>query len=136
MSDQSALITKFIEEFQRSPTVLAHAPVRINLAGEHVDYNEGIVLPAAIDREVRVAAAPLDEPTVTSVALDLGERVVFRLDQVAQHIDKQGCALPACEQAAVILHRYLPGVKSLRDVSSVELAAYSDFLPDEIRKRA
>jgi galactokinase len=42
----------------------------------------------------------------------------------------------ACEQAVLLLQKYLPGIKSLRDVSTVELAAYSTFLPDEIGRRA
>jgi len=42
----------------------------------------------------------------------------------------------ACEQAIELLRKYLPGIQSLRDVSSVELAAYSPFLPDVIQRRA
>jgi galactokinase len=42
----------------------------------------------------------------------------------------------ACEQAVVLLQQYLPGIISLRDVSTVELAAYSAFLPPVIERRA
>jgi len=42
----------------------------------------------------------------------------------------------ACEQAVILLRNYLPGIKSLREVSTVELAAYSTLLPDEIERRA
>jgi galactokinase len=42
----------------------------------------------------------------------------------------------ACERAVELLQKYLPGLKSLRDVSSVELAAYSTYLPAEIERRA
>jgi galactokinase len=41
-----------------------------------------------------------------------------------------------CEQAVVLLRKYLPAIGSLRDVSTVEFAAYSSFLPPEISKRA
>jgi galactokinase len=42
----------------------------------------------------------------------------------------------ACEQAVELLRKYLPGINSLRDVSTVELAAYSTYLPDAIERRA
>jgi galactokinase len=42
----------------------------------------------------------------------------------------------ACEQAVELLKNYLPGIHSLRDVSTVELAAYSSYLPDVIQRRA
>jgi galactokinase len=42
----------------------------------------------------------------------------------------------ACEQAVELLQKYLPGIRSLRDVSTVELAAYAPFLPAEIARRA
>ena len=264
----------FRDQFQRLPAVLARAPGRINLAGEHVDYNEGIVLPAAIDRFVQIAAAPAAGNIVTIRAYDLNETVTFRLDQLDQHVDLNGKPFPAwasypagaawalqeagypvagmqavftsdvpigaglsssaavevafafawqalggwqaealslaqacqraenlyvgvqcglmdqfasacgiaehilifdtrslewealplphgtaivvadtglrrslaaiaynerraaCEQAVALLQHYLPKVKSLRDISSVEFAAYSAFLPPEIRKRA
>jgi galactokinase len=42
----------------------------------------------------------------------------------------------ACEEAVRLLQKHLPGVKSLRDVSTVELAAYSAYLPAEIEHRA
>jgi galactokinase len=57
------------------------APGRVNLIGEHTDYNDGFVLPCAIDRGTAVAASARDDMTVRVVAADLGEAVdEFRLD--------------------------------------------------------
>ena len=274
MPDLETLVEIFRDQFKLAPTLLARAPGRINLAGEHVDYNEGVVLPAAIDRCVQIVAAPQAGNTVTIRALDLNETVTFHLDQLAQHAQVDGKPLPtwasypagvawalqeegysvagmqavfssevpigaglsssaavevafgfawqalggwqaepltlaqicqraenlyvgircglmdqfasacgmaeqvlifdtrsleweslsltqgtaivvadtglrrslgaiaynerraACEQAVRLLQRYHPDIKALRDISSVEFAAYSDFLPPEIRKRA
>jgi galactokinase len=48
----------FGERFGHAPRWLAVAPGRVNLIGEHTDYNDGYVLPLAIDRQVVIAAAP------------------------------------------------------------------------------
>jgi galactokinase len=268
------LASRFEEVYGRLPSVEAHAPGRVNLLGEHVDYNEGIVLPAAIDRKLCLTAAPTSDGTVTLNSLDLGKQVSFRLVQVTNRRDLNGRPLPgwalypagvawilqktglhlsgmqavytsdipigaglsssaavevafattwqalsgwemeklelaklcqqaeneyvgvssglmdqfasacgvedhvlcfdtrslewtaydlppgtaiiiadsgirrsltgsayndrraACEQAVEILRNYIPGINSLRDVSTVELAAYSTFLPAEIERRA
>ena len=47
-----------------SPAWLVRAPGRVNLLGEHVDYNDGVVLPAAIDRAVHLALGPADDGSV------------------------------------------------------------------------
>ena len=52
----SACARRSEHEFGAGPEVIARAPGRVNLIGEHTDYNDGFVLPVAIDREVRVAA--------------------------------------------------------------------------------
>ena len=269
-----SLTSQFVQVYGRPPWVEAQAPGRVNMLGEHVDYNDGIVLPVAIDRAVRVAAAPTLDDIVTLNALDLGKMVSFRLSEVANRTALDGQALPgwalypagvawslqqaglplqgmeavytsdvpigaglsssaavevafastwqaicgweldklelaklcqltenkyvgvssglmdqfasacgvdghvlcfdtrsldwmplelpagtaiviadsgirrslagsayndrrsACEQAVELLKKYLPGIKSLRDVSTVELAAYSTYLPEKIEHRA
>jgi galactokinase len=56
-----AVTRQFIERMGRAPTLTARGPGRVNLIGEHTDYNEGFVLPVAIDRAAYVAAAPRDD---------------------------------------------------------------------------
>lgn len=73
---------------------MAVAPGRVNLLGEHVDYNDGIVLPAAIDRTVKLSAAPTDERVVAIEAIDLKEKTAFSLDNLDQKEDLQGNPLP------------------------------------------
>ncbi|WP_285727407.1 galactokinase [Psychromicrobium xiongbiense] len=53
--DTAALTTLFAQRFGTEPDGLWQAPGRVNLIGEHTDYNEGFVLPFAIDRSARVA---------------------------------------------------------------------------------
>jgi galactokinase len=61
------------KHFGRDPNMLFRAPGRVNLIGEHTDYNEGFVLPAAIDRETVVAIGAAPGSVITAVAADFGE---------------------------------------------------------------
>jgi N-acetylgalactosamine kinase len=65
----AALIAAFTDRYGRPPTVLVRAPGRVNLIGEHTDYNGLPVLPFAIDRDVRVAAAPCRDRQVAVASL-------------------------------------------------------------------
>jgi galactokinase len=268
------LLAAFTSHFGNPATIQVRAPGRVNLLGEHVDYNDGVVLPAAIDRAVRLAAAPAAGGVVRLYAQDLQKSAEFRLDALEQRVDLGGQPLPrwaaypagvawalaeaglavngmqvmytsdvpigaglsssaavevafaaawralggwemdnlqlarlcqraengyvgvnsglmdqfasacgveghalyfdtrslewhpvalppgttivvadsgmrrtlatsaynerraACEQAVALLQQYKPGLTSLRDISTVEFAAYSEYLPEEVRRRA
>jgi len=84
----------FTQIFSKQPALLARAPGRVNLLGEHVDYNDGLVLPAAIDRAVYLAAAGTGDSTVTLHALDLKESVTFKLENLEEKVDINGQPLP------------------------------------------
>jgi galactokinase len=66
----------FVEAYGREPAALWRAPGRVNLIGEHTDYNDGFVLPCAIDRDT-VVAVGRGEHGLRVVAADLGERDAF-----------------------------------------------------------
>lgn len=55
----NAIRQQFKEKYQKDPIVIA-APGRVNLIGEHTDYNNGFVLPGAIDKKIYIAVAPND----------------------------------------------------------------------------
>lgn len=58
MSELDMLRMAFERQCGRSPVWIVRAPGRVNLIGEHTDYNDGFVLPMAIERELLIAAAP------------------------------------------------------------------------------
>jgi len=74
----------FRETFGYPPRRLFHAPGRVNLIGGHTDYNDGFVLPMAIDRGIWLAAAPRDDRRVRVRAPSLGEDAAsdFSLDNL------------------------------------------------------
>ena len=49
---------RFIAEFGQDPAYIVRAPGRVNLIGEHTDYNDGFVFPLAIDRAAWIALRP------------------------------------------------------------------------------
>lgn len=72
----------FGEAFGVPPEMFVAAPGRVNLIGEHTDYNDGFVLPAAIDRHVLMAISPRNDEHVRLVAADFGSRAAFTLDRI------------------------------------------------------
>ncbi|MEO0499162.1 MAG: galactokinase [Pseudomonadota bacterium] len=65
-------IAAFQEHFGTRPAIVASAPGRVNLIGEHTDYNDGFVLPLAIPYHVSVAAAPATGGSIEVLAADMG----------------------------------------------------------------
>lgn len=57
MNDTDSIMAIFCDHFGVRPGVVARAPGRLNIIGEHTDYNEGFVLPFAIRQSVLVAGA-------------------------------------------------------------------------------
>ena len=55
MSRADTVKDRFTAEFGESPAFIARAPGRVNLIGEHTDYNDGFVMPLAIDRAAWIA---------------------------------------------------------------------------------
>lgn len=64
------------------PGLLVRAPGRVNLIGEHTDYNDGFVLPMAIDRAIWIALQPNGSSEVQLYSLDFEDRVVFDLNSL------------------------------------------------------
>jgi len=65
----------FQQHFGTEPTHYFRAPGRVNLIGEHTDYNDGFVLPCAINYETVLAVKPRTDSQVRTLAADFGEQI-------------------------------------------------------------
>src|SRR5215510_4365682 len=78
MTSIEKMRTQFEEVYQRECRVFS-APGRVNLIGEHTDYNDGFVLPMAIDRRTYVAAAGADNQTIRAISITEGDPIEFEI---------------------------------------------------------
>ncbi len=101
-------VSKRFEELYKKPALLVASPGRVNLIGEHTDYNEGFVLPAAVDKKMFVAIAKNHTKAVNAFANEFNKSFSFQLDSivaqkssgwtsyllgVAYYLQQMGCEL-------------------------------------------
>lgn len=79
---------QFEKQFQGKPEAIFLSPGRINIIGEHVDYNDGFVLPAAINKYICFAVSTNNTGNCTIVARDLNDAYKFHINDALQPIDK------------------------------------------------
>lgn len=107
MIDPVELQDKFTQTFGGGGARLFRAPGRVNLIGEHTDYNDGFVLPMAIDRETAAAVRRRPDRTIRVHTVNYDETAEFSLDVEKER--KPGFWLNYIEGVARILER--KGVK-------------------------
>ena len=91
------LVTQLIRVFQETygspPAHIVRAPGRVNLLGEHVDYNDGFVLPAAIDRATYLAFSPSGSPLSSILAMDMNDQAFLTLESARSRTQEAGAPL-------------------------------------------
>lgn len=135
----SALMEKFRELYGQSPLVV-QTPGRVNLIGEHTDYNEGFVFPAAIGFQTQVAIAERADRRMAITSGNYGERVEYDLTKlprsarnhwsdyvigVASELESRLGGLPG---ANLLLHGNVPQGAGLSSSASLEVAVCKAFL--------
>ena len=86
---------RFADRFGQLPRWIVRAPGRVNLIGEHTDYNDGFVLPMAIDRAVWIALRPRNDRIVSIHSVDFDEQGEFSLDGLPASGTKPRPAVPS-----------------------------------------
>lgn len=112
----------FQKRFHTNPSGIARAPGRVNLIGEHTDFNDGWVFPAAIERAVSLAATPISAPILEITALDINEEIALPLPDPSKPAEEQAAKYPAWARygagVAWVLARSGHKVSGLRGVFS------------------
>ena len=117
----SSITEKFDKTFGRPPTFIASAPGRVNLIGEHTDYNDGYVFPVAIDKYINIAVRQRSDRRVVTHALDVNESWDFSLDTLT--------SIPA---QAPAWSRYLIGVAALLQESGKKVAGIDAVITGDV----
>ena len=113
---------KFEEIFGRASAFVASAPGRVNLIGEHTDYNDGYVFPVAIDKYINIAARERPDRRVRLYALDVNDSYEFCLD-----------TLPAIQQeVSPAWSHYLIGVASLLQTSGRKVSGIDAVITGDV----
>jgi galactokinase len=87
MPTDKILIEKFQNEFKAKPEVISNAPGRVNLIGEHTDYNGGFVLPMAIEKRIWVAGRKRPDTKINLVSLNDMPRLETTMDNIRKNGD-------------------------------------------------
>ncbi len=85
---EPTVVPKPLKKFIKSNSVVVRSPGRINLIGEHTDYNEGYVLPAAIDKAVYIVITPVNGKNIVLHSIDMNESYTTTTDELKKSTTK------------------------------------------------
>ncbi len=88
MPEITQLRDAFTARYGIRPRLIVRAPGRVNLIGEHTDYNEGFVLPIAIDRSTFVAARARPDTTIRVYSATFDEEDSFDLERIERSVER------------------------------------------------
>lgn len=127
----------FQELFNGAPEIVVRAPGRVNLIGGHTDYNQGFVLPMAIDRTLWIGLRPRQDSQVMLHSSGFNQHVDFSLDDIphgngwADYIHGMAWALNELGYPLLgwegVLYSNIPVASGLSSSAAIELAAARAF---------
>ncbi len=135
-----SLIAEFERSFQSKPSQLSCAPGRVNLIGEHTDYNDGFVLPIALKRDVRVVLRPRADRRVRLYSVEYNSWAEFELDSLSKQSDLywghyvQGVAWALAKEGYrlngldAVISGNVPKASGLSSSAALEVAMAGAFL--------
>ncbi len=131
--DKAIVIEQFRRYFTRTPRIFM-APGRVNLIGEHTDYNDGFVLPMAIDYRVDIAVSPRGDRMLNIRSRSMDDSISFSLDEnirkrdhwsdytagVARMLELYGFHLPGAD---LLIESTVPVGAGLSSSAALEVAS-------------
>jgi len=117
------LVNGFKERFGGEPETIIRAPGRVNLIGEHTDYNDGFVLPVAIDRDIMVASRRRDDGLVRIHSLDFDAMVEFHIDDIQYDSENKWSNYPRGVARLLQESGYRPGGLEAAITGNIPLGA-------------
>lgn len=133
------LTEKFTEVYGSPPQLIVRAPGRVNLIGEHTDYNDGYVLPIAIDRDILIASAPSSDAAICLHSVNLDRVSVCPLDRIEKDPENEwsnysrGVAYMLLQRrrpisgANLAIHGDVPMAAGLSSSAALEVASALTF---------
>ena len=140
LEKQTSGLTETFKKLYSQDPILVQAPGRVNLIGEHTDYNEGFVFPAAIQFQTQIAIAKRSDRQLIVTSQNYAERVEFDLDRlprsprghwsdyVAGVAGLLAGKLGGLPGANLLLHGDVPQGAGLSSSASLEVAVCKAFL--------
>ena len=128
-------IAAYTRQFGTAPAAAATAPGRVEIMGNHTDYNGGFVLPAALDKATVMAGSAVDGDTITLHAADFRRTAKFDLNALVRdpqnswasyvlgvilQLQKQGVPIGGF---SAVIHSNVPGGAGLSSSAALEVAA-------------
>ncbi len=113
------LIQEYKDRFDEAPVYMAIGPGRVNLIGEHTDYNDGFVLPVALHRDIRVLLRPRSDRIVRSYSLEYDSWHDFNMDEM--EYDKE-----------VLWANYLQGIVWVLEEKGIELSGMDALISGNV----
>ena len=129
MDIRQRITNAFRHHFGTEPEFFARAPGRVNLLGEHVDYNDGFVMPAAIDRDTLIAFNPSGTSQTTLHALDLAQETTFDPASIVCKQTSTGEMLPGWAM-------YPAGVQWALETKDIELPGMQAVFASDVPRGA
>ena len=88
LSPDQRAIAGFVKQFGEQPEWLVRAPGRVNLIGEHTDYNDGFVFPLAIDRHIWIAGRSRPDGVVHVITKDMRQHHQDEIGRQSRYVGR------------------------------------------------